>query len=347
MKEKIYFGTYTKKTSQGIYQATLDTKTKEVSTPEAAISIGGPTYIRLTAQGDLLAVESADNLGGIASYQTADSDFIDNNDVLHEGASPCYIGIDNQRKLAFSANYHKGEILVYRINADHTLTQTDQVVVTGKGPREEQDSAHVHFTDLTPDGRLAAVDLGSDRIYVFDILNDGTLKQVSVLKLAAGYGPRHLVFAPNGQYAYLAGELSSQISTLKYDQSSGSFSEIQTLPTIPADWTEHNGAAAIKISSDGKFVYLSNRGYNSIAVFAVQADNQLQLVQQISTEGDFPRDFSLDPSEEFVLCANQNTDNATLYSRNQENGKLTCIQQDIPLPEGVCVLFAGENDNSN
>ncbi|HJE96793.1 MAG TPA: lactonase family protein [Ligilactobacillus acidipiscis] len=342
MKEKIFFGTYTRKTSQGIYQATLDTKQEKLSQPQLAVKIGGPTYLRLTSANDLLAVTSQDDQGGISSYQITAADFTKNNDVLHPGASPCYIGVDNKRQLVYSANYHKGQIIVYKINEDHTLSQTDSVTVTGQGPREEQDSAHVHFTDLTPDGRLVAVDLGSDKIYTYDVSTAGKLTQVNVLETESGYGPRHLVFSPNGKYAYLAGELSSQISTLKYKKAEGAFEVLQTLKTIPADWTKHNGAAAIKISSDGKFVYVSNRGYNSLAVFEVQADQHLQLVQQISTEGDFPRDFAIDKTEKFIVCANQNTDNVTLYARDSRSGQLTCLQKDVVVPEGVCVCFADQ-----
>lgn len=339
MKEQIFFGTYTRKTSQGIYSAYLDTEQSKISDPQLAVKIGGPTYVRLTQNDDLIAITSANGRGGISSYQISNDNFIKNNEVLHEGASPCYIGVDEKRQLLYSANYHKGEILVYRINHDHTLTQTDSVVVSGHGPREEQDSAHIHFTDLTPDDRLVAVDLGSDKIYVYDVTDAGKLNEISVLSTKAGYGPRHLTFSPDGNFAYLAGELSSQISTLKYDSMTGSFEILQTLKTIPADWTKHNGAAAIKGSRDGNYVYVSNRGYNSLAVFKVQADHQLQLIQQISTEGDFPRDFALDPSEKFIVCANQNTDNVTLYSRDNQTGRLTCLQKDAVVPEGVCVCF--------
>lgn len=342
MQEKIFFGTYTRKSSHGVYEATLDTNQQKLSLPTNVLEIGGPTYLRLTAAGSLLAVTSENERGGISSYQINSESLTKNNAVLHEGASPCYIGVDEKRQLIYSANYHKGEVIVYRLNADHTLTQTDSVVVSGQGPRPEQDSAHFHYADLTPDDRLVAIDLGSDKIYTYDVSSAGEIHEVSVLEVEAGYGPRHLVFAPNGQYAYLAGELSSQISTLKYEPTTGSFKIQQTLPTIPTDWTEHNGAAAIKMSTDGKFVYLSNRGYNTLAVFEVKEDHNLQLIQQISTEGDFPRDFALNATENFVVCANQNTDNATLYARDQKSGRLSCLQKDVPVPEGVCVCFTDQ-----
>jgi 6-phosphogluconolactonase len=146
------------------------------------------------------------------------------------------------------------------------------------------------------------------------------------------------VFAPDKKTAYLVGELSSTVSVLDYDLTTGSFHLLQTVSTIPDDWTEHNGAAAIRISNDGRFVYVSNRGHNSLAVFEV-LDGELKLIQHLTTHGDFPRDFALDPTERFILVANQNTDNATLYTRDQETGLLACCQKDIPLPEGVCVYF--------
>ncbi len=146
------------------------------------------------------------------------------------------------------------------------------------------------------------------------------------------------MFAPDKKTAYLVGELSSTVSVLDYDLTTGAFYLRQTVSTIPDDWTEHNGAAAIRISNDGRFVYVSNRGHNSLAVFEV-LDGELKLIQHLTTHGDFPRDFALDPTERFILVANQNTDNATLYTRDQETGLLACCQKDIPLPEGVCVYF--------
>lgn len=337
MQEIILFGTYTRKTSNGIYQAVLDTEAKAVSTPELFLNIQNPTYLQLNSKKTLLTVASQDSLGGVASYNYSNKSFF--NDVFTEGANPCYVSIDEPRGLVYSANYHKGQIDVFKLNVDQTLTLTDSFKNTGNGPLPEQDSAHMHYANLTSDGRLVAVDLGSDQLHVFNVSDNGKLSNVSVFKLPAGFGPRHLVFSPNKKNVYLVGELSSNVATLNYDESTGSFNLVDIIKTIPTSWTEHNGAAAIRISNDGKFVYVSNRGHNSLAVFAVQADNTLELVQLISTEGDFPRDFALDKSEKFVVVANQNTDNATLYSRNELNGQLSLLQKDISVPEGVCVNF--------
>lgn len=337
LKEQIYFGTYTKKTSQGIYHAFLDTDTAQVSTPQVAITVENPTYLTITDQ-TLLTVAKEGPLGGIAAYELADDSYVLTDDALVAGPNPCYVAFDKKRSLVYTANYHKGQIDVYRLNNDKTLTLCDSVVQTGYGPRKEQDGSHVHYTNLTPDGRLVVVDLGNDTVSTYDISAEGKLAPVSILKTKAGLGPRHLVFAPDKKTAYLVGELSSTVSVLDYDLTTGAFHLLQTVSTIPDDWTEHNGAAAIRISNDGLFVYVSNRGHNSLAVFEV-LDGELKLIQHLTTHGDFPRDFALDPTERFILVANQNTDNATLYTRDQETGLLACCQKDIPLPEGVCVYF--------
>ncbi|MGL5688159.1 MAG: lactonase family protein, partial [Weissella cibaria] len=209
----------------------------------------------------------------------------------------------------------------------------------GSGPRPEQGSSHVHWNNLTPDNRVAVVDLGADKVLTFDVSDAGKLTLVATYETEAGFGPRHLRFSPDGQYAYLLGELSSQLSVLKYN-ADGSFTHLQTVATIPADWTEHNGGAAIYLSNDGKFVYTSNRGHNSIAVFAVK-DNGVSVahIQWISTEGDFPRDFALSPDDAFLVAANQNTDNVTVYRRDAVTGELTLSQKDFEIPESVRVLF--------
>jgi 6-phosphogluconolactonase len=124
---------------------------------------------------------------------------------------------------------------------------------------------------------------------------------------------------------------------LAYDEAAGSFTLQQTLKTIPADWTAHNGAAAIRLSSDNHFVYVSNRGFNTLATFKVEANGQLTLIDQTSVEGDFPRDFNFNADESFVIVVNQNTNNATLYTRDAATGKLTMVQKDFTVPEGVCV----------
>lgn len=340
LKQTVYFGTYTKKNSNGIYRATLDTEKQELSQPKNIITIGNPTYLRLTNDQSLISVATEGPLGGIANYYLPDNAFDLLADPLSNGSSPCYIGLDLERRLVFAAYYHRATVEVYRLNSDQTLTLTDTIKHSGSGPRPEQESAHIHFADLTPDHRLAVIDLGNDTLTTYDISADGKLTLKNTLNFEKGFGPRHLVFAPNGEYAYLVGELSSQVATLKYDSENGSFSILQVQKTIPDDFKEHNGAAAIRISKDDQHVYVSNRGHNTLALFDVTSNHQLQFIEYTSTKGDFPRDFAIDSTSKYLIVANQNTDNATLFTVDEQSGKLDCIQKDIPLPEGVCVCFA-------
>ncbi|KRL03014.1 lactonase family protein [Liquorilactobacillus capillatus] len=338
MQETILFGTYTKRRSQGIYRAILDTETKKITTPELLVQVQNPTYLRVSADNILYTISKKEERGGIASYNLNNTTPTFCDEELTKGAPPCYIGLDNKKQLAFTANFHESTVTVFKTDSHGHLTKTDEIIHEGQGPLPEQEASHIHFTDLTPDNRLAVCDLGSDKIYTYAITTDGKLAPVAEFATTPGFAPRHLVFHPNGHYAFLVGEQSSQISLLAYDQTTGKFHHLQTLATIPVTWHKHNGAAAIRISQDGKFVYVSNRGHNSIAVFKFNPTaRKLEFIESVSTQGDFPRDFILDSTERFLIAANQNTDNATLFSRNIETGKLDCLQKDILVPEGVCV----------
>lgn len=286
-------------------------------------------------------VDAEGDQGGVASYDLNVNPPKLINRVLQPGSSPAHISIDENRQLVYASNYHEGRINVYKINRDRSLTTTDEIVHTGNGPRPEQDGAHVHFAAVTPDfQRLAVADLGNDTLTTYTISDAGKLGDPVVFHAEPGFGPRHIAFNHNNPVAYLLGELSSQVSILSYDAATGSFELIATLPTIPEDYTDHNGAAAIRLSSDQRFLYVSNRGFNSLTVFAVSPDGRnLSQLQQISTAGDFPRDFNFDLTERYVLAVNQNTSNGTLYSRDSKTGLLTEEQRDIPTPEAVNVLF--------
>ncbi|MDN7145330.1 lactonase family protein [Liquorilactobacillus mali] len=340
MTQKILFGTYTKKASKGIYEAILDENKKRLSTPKLFIQLDNPTYLQSNSAGQVFTVAKDKDLGGIASFSGKTAPKLINTQTA-AGAPPCYVGLDNEHHLVFAANYHKGTVTVYKVDSDGVLTTVNEVKHTGHGPLPEQDTAKIHFTDLTPDKRLVVCDLGSDKVYTYDISSTGQLSLVATFETAPGFAPRHIVFHPNGKFAYLVGELSSHISTLSYDSHTGKFDLLQTLATIPETFdTAHNGVAAVRISSDGKFVYVSNRGHNTIAAFKVNPDFTLSHSGYTSTEGEFPRDFALDSTEKFLVVTNQNTDNATLFERSSTDGSLTLLQKDIPVPEGVCVSFA-------
>lgn len=342
MIETFLIGTYTHKSSEGIYQLKLDTTAKKLFDLSLIGSAGNPTYVAESKAQKVYAVdaesEDGKKVGGLKMFDGSTETLGELGTTLTPGSSPAYVTVDEDRQFVYTANYHTGIVTVYKIEADGTLTTASTVQHTGAGPLpEQQDGPHPHFADVTPDGRLVVCDLGNDTVYLYDISDDGKLTEHSRFNCARGFGPRHIVFNTAKHVAYLVGELGSGVAVLAYDEAEGKLTLTQALKTIPKDWTQHNGAAAIRLSNDQRFLYVSNRGYNSLATFEVGEDGQLSLIDQISSEGDFPRDFNFNADENFVILVNQNTDNATLYSRNAETGKLSLVQKDVHVPEGVCV----------
>lgn len=335
---KVLIGGYTKKTSKGIYELSFSGKNNDARLGDAKniISVGGPTYFQ--KDGDLIfTINNAGDKGGISVFKSSNE--VDR--YLTPGASPAYVGINRDKKLLYTANYHTAVLSVFRYSDDGKLELIAQTTHKPEslGPRPEQvDGPHPHFFDETPAGNLVSCDLGNDTVDFYRLEN-GELKHLAQYKNEAGFGDRHIVFSKDGNYFYVVGELSSKINVVKLNEDTWEFEDIATYKTIPNDFTDHNGAAAVYISRDGKYIYISNRGHNSIAVFKVNDDHTLSLVQRVSTFGDFPRDFNWDDSEKYLVAANQNTDNATLYLRNSDTGTLTPIQKDISVPEGTRVLF--------
>lgn len=344
LQMKLLIGGYTKKKATGIYELPLansnENSQPEVGSAKEIIKIGGPTYF--VQDNDLLfTINNAGNQGGISSFQLLKGKYLEKDSYLTTGSSPAYIGINQENKLLYSANYHTGLLAVFSYDNNGTLKLLASLTHTADslGPRPEQvDGPHPHFFDQTPQKNLVSCDLGNDCVDFYSLENN-QLKHLAKYQNEAGFGTRHLVFSPDGQYFYVVGELASKINVVKLDEKNWSFENIATYSTIPTDYSEHNGAAAIRMSNDGKFIYVSNRGHDSITVFLVKADHTLKLQQRISTFGEFPRDFNWDNNQKLLVATNQNTDNATLYTRNAENGCLTPIQKNIYIPEGTCVLF--------
>jgi 6-phosphogluconolactonase len=339
-----FVGTYTKGESKGIYTFTLDTQESKINQIKVAAQADNPTYLNISKDNRFLfSVVKEGDSGGIAAFavNSQTGELTPLNTQLLEGSSPCHVSVDSQTQIVFSANYHKGEVVSYLVN-NGTLTSPISIIKhEGSGPDPRQEKAHTHFAEMSPEGKFLAVcELGSDKLITYQVNENGELKEVTRLAVRPGSGPRHLTFHPNGLFAYIMTEFSSEVIALRYHAENGSFEEIQTISTIPEDFKENNQGSAIHISSDGLFVYAGNRGHNSIAVFEVENDTgKLELIERVSTEGDWPRDFSLDPSEKFLVASNQNTGNLVLYSRDAETGKLTLLQSDVNVPDPVCVKF--------
>ncbi|SFG21846.1 lactonase family protein [Sporolactobacillus nakayamae] len=340
---KGYIGTYTKGKSEGIYSFVLDTVRKELTALRAEVKLDNPTYLSISQDNrHLYSVMKSGSKGGVAAYAIEASDHLRLlGTSLREGSSPCYVSIDRENRRILDANYHKGTASLYASNTDVGLNVVGDVVHKGSGANpDRQEGPHVHFADFTPDGRFAVtVDLGTDALTTYQLSDDRWTKQ-SELTFLPGTGPRHLAFHPNAPYAYMMTELSNEVIALHFDAEHGQFSLIQKMNALPADFDGHSQGAAIKISADGRFVYASNRGHNSIAVFQIdEHTGKLALIEHVDTLGDWPRDFEMDPSGTLLIVANQNSGDLFLFERDSVSGHLSPLNSKLSVPDPVCIKF--------
>lgn len=339
-----YIGTYTKGESKGIYSFILNTEEAEIQDLTVAAVSDNPTYLTISPNNQYIySVVKEGESGGVAAFKISENpqhlEYL--NRQTEMGAPPCFVSTDINGKVVLSANYHKGSVEAYFVKEDGSLRPASSVMThSGSGPDSRQEKAHAHYMGMTPDEKYAvAVDLGTDELITY-LLTEGRLTQKAVFHFNRGSGPRHLVFHPSGKIAYVMTEFSSEVVVLAYNAADGTFAQLQTISTIPEEFTENNQGSAIHISADGRFVYAGNRGHDSIAVFSTDEQaSELSFVERVSTYGNWPRDFVLDPTENFVIAANQNSSNLVLYKRCTDTGRLTMLNDQISVPDPVCVKF--------
>ncbi len=332
----LYFGTYTRRASEGIYAADFNVETGELSKCRLIAAEPNPTYLAFSDDLFLYSVGARDKQGGLAAF-SPELKLI--NHAVADGAPHCYVSVDEERGLVYGANYHKGQVLVYQCLENGGIELVDIHQHEGSGPHENQSSPHVHFADLTPDKYLVTCDLGTDEVVTYNVSDQGKLAPLARYHATPGAGPRHILFHPTAKIAYLICELNSTIEVLIYD-GLGEFELMQTISTLPDDYTAFNATAAIRLSKDGRFLYGSNRGHDSIVVYKVLRDASLELVEIVPSMGNTPRDFILSPDDRFLIVAHQDSDNISVFSRDTETGKLTNLSSDFIVPEAVCVTFA-------
>ncbi|KIL52665.1 hypothetical protein KP77_05580 [Jeotgalibacillus alimentarius] len=340
-KYRGFIGTYTKKSSKGVYEIELDTEKENLTVKGVAAESKSPTYVNMDAEQEYLYTVAP---GGIASYRIGDS-LSAIAHVNERDGSPCHVSVSPDGEFAASATYLDGTIALFKRDKE-TGKVTEQLSLIqheGGGPHERQDAAHAHFSGFTPDGKyLVTVDLGTDEIISYTY-QSGELKQAGVFNAEPGAGPRHLTFHPDKPLAYVMTELSNEVLVLAYDSSTGAFRQLQAIPAIPGDFTENSQGSAIHMSSDGRFVYAGNRGHNSIAVYSAEDNGELTHIEYAETEGNWPRDFVLDPSEAYIVAANQESDSLVLLKRDKESGRLTKTGVKVEVPEPVCVKFLSKS----
>ena len=348
---RVYIGTYTRDDtgSEGIYQAELDIASGELTVPGVVARADNPAFLALSAAGGhLYAVSEVSDLGGVpqgatAAYRVeADGGLTSLGQQLTGAAGPCHVTVHPSGALAFTANYAGGALTMYRCGADGALSER-LLTLHHEGSSvnpERQQEPHPHSVNLSPDGSYLYVpDLGIDRIVIYRIdVAAGTLTAAGSVAMAPGAGPRHFSFHPRGRVAYAINEIASSITALAYDAASGDLTEIHTVSTLPDDFAGTSHCADIHVHPNGRFVYGSNRGHDSIAIFAVGGDGRLEAVGHESTQGSTPRNFALDPSGSLLLAANQQSDNIVTFRVDPDSGKLQPTGHTAAVPSPVCLV---------
>ncbi len=318
---KLYLGTYTKKKSQGIYQVELNQDHFE--NLELLHPVDNPTYIDVDPT-SLFSVVKDGSKGGIAYFK--EGVFV--NQIVEEGAPPCYVSSIKSKDLVFSANYHGGRVNSYVLKDG--LLVDHQKIAFGEGSK-------AHYIQYSAElDRVLVCDLGLDRVYAFKIEEDNRLVLSTTYQAEAKTGPRHLVVHPESKLVYVFTELSSEVHVL--DFKNDKFDLIEIVSALPEGVEAQKWGAAIRLSKDGKVLYVSNRGHDSISVFEI--GESLKMIQNVSTEGVQPRDFNLSSCGKYCVVANHDTNNLTLFAIEEKTGLLRLLQKDFEAPEAVCVVFA-------
>lgn len=346
---KIYVGTYTKKEghvdgkAQGIYLLNQNPNNGNLSFVCTAAQITNPSFVKAGKMGKYLF--SVSELGP----SDAESGFVHSFEILEDGSlrsigkyatggfAPCHIALDKSGKFAFVSNYIGGVVMVYRIESDGQLVQVQELKL------ENSDSAHAHSVKISGDNRYAYIaDLGNNKIWIYGFdamkgkLNPHDQKFVA---LEDGAGPRHLSFAKNGGFAYSINELNSTVSVFEI-LNKGGLKMVQNISSLPENYKQGNSAADIHIHPNGKFLYTSNRGHDSIAIFEINPENgKLSHVDHVPVAGKTPRNFAISPYGKYLYAASQDTGNITTYKINQDTGKLKPQEPVFQIKTPVCLEF--------
>jgi 6-phosphogluconolactonase len=351
----VYFGTYTGAKSRGIYVAQLTASSGELTRPELAAETAHPTFLAvhpnqrfLYAANEIGEFANRKNNGAVSAFAidppTGKLTLL--NQESSGGGGPCHLVVDQSGKHVLVANYGGGSVEVLPIDEAGKLGQpTAFIQHQGSGVnRQRQEGPHAHGICLDAANRLAFVaDLGLDRVLAYQLdAARGTLtaNEPPFVSVKPGAGPRHFAFHPSGRFAYVINELDSTITAFAYDARRGALTELQTLATLPEQFHGDNTTAEVEVHPSGQFLYGSNRGHDSLAVFAIDPDKgTLRPVEHVRTLGKSPRSFGIDPTGQWLLAANQGTDNVAVFRIDRRSGRLTATGQTLEVGAPVCVKF--------
>lgn len=339
-----YIGTMVKDGQSPIMLCELDLKTGKITTRSTFTELKGPGYIKLSPDQKTLFAVTQDNRINALSVG-ADGQLKVLNSQSSEGQNPCHVSVLPSGQMAFLANYTGGSMAAYPVKKDGTLapaSYTEQY--TGSGPdKSRQEKPHAHCAIPSPNGKyLYVADLGTDRIMNYMV--DGASGKLTpnpaqkYFESKPGAGPRHIVAHPSGKYLIVLHEMEPIVTSFAIDDK-GALKPIQTVNSLPADFKEANKAAAIRMHPNGRFVYVSNRGYNGITGYRITDNGGLEEVGKVTQSIDTPRDFNIDPSGKYMLVANMNTNDLAVYSLDDKTGKMTFREKTLSVNTPTCIEF--------
>jgi 6-phosphogluconolactonase len=356
----VYVGTYTgpgippdgraPSVARGIYVFTMRPSDGHLSLAQI-VQADNPSFLALdsslthlycTNQNELEAGAPAGRVSAFAMDRSSGAlTFLDTRPT--GGTHPAHVSVHPSGKYLLSSNYGEGDYLVYRLLPDGSIgPRTDDVHASGQGPDvERQEGPHAHQMLTDPDGRwVFGVDLGADEVLVWSLGGDGKLAASSTISLPPGSGPRHMAFHPGRRFAYVLNELAGSIATFRYDPDRGTLTPGASVSTLPAGFAGSKSTAEIRIHPGGRFLYATNRGHESIAMFVIdEATGALRLLGWEPTRGAWPRGMNIDPSGAFLYVANQNSDTIVVFRIDASTGRLTPTGEIVHTPTPVDIEF--------
>lgn len=345
----LYVGTFTSEGAEGIYHCRFDEGTGKITLTNIFKGVDNPSFLEFSPDRNFLYAvtrpsDKVESSGGyVHAYKTGPGGkLIFLNKQSANGMDPCHIDVSPDGKFAAVATYGGGTVSLYTIGVDGRLEEARSTVLgKGSGPdKNRQQGPHAHSVIFSDDSKtLFSADLGTDRLNIYPVTeNKLDTTRHSFLKLAPGAGPRHFRLHPDGTALYVINELNSTITA--FHKKGESWHEIQTLSSVPEGFEEKNYCADIHVAEDGRYLYGSNRGHNSIAVYTIDNESKrLEWITAVPVQGDWPRNFTLSPGGRFLLAANQKSGNISVFKINADTGIPEFTGNQINLPSPVCLLF--------
>uniref|UniRef100_UPI0032172ECC lactonase family protein n=1 Tax=uncultured Draconibacterium sp. TaxID=1573823 RepID=UPI0032172ECC len=348
-QQTFYVGTFTSEGAEGFYLCSFNMESGDVELTKVFKGSDNPNYLCLSPDKKYLYVVTrvpveVEKTGGyVCAYKVVENgnlEFL--NKQASNGNDPCYVDVSPDGKFVAIATYGGGTTSLFPVNSDGSLQEPASIIIN-KGlsaDKSRQQVPHAHSIRFSPFGNeVFSADLGTDLLNIYKLENGELISpNQNFVGMEAGAGPRHFEFHPNGKVIYVINELNSTITAIQKGKEK--WNVFQNISTLPRDYSDKSYCADIHISADGKYLYGSNRGHNSIAVFEVNSKDQtLESVGTVSVEGNWPRNFRITPDGNWMLVANQKSNDITVFKINKSNGIPEFTGKKIELPSPVCIEF--------